>query len=392
MRKLVSGAKWSALSSRPGVRCLMLVVLAVAVLLSLQPLLWETTAQRFRREMREIRRSPTPTTDCWDWSRKIRMHDYLNRPEEIQLIVAALSEANCEVRGTAAAGLLCFGPNASEAVPAATRCLSDVYPVVRSNAAAALGEILANTQNKVPTASDALRRALTDTSAHVRMAAAGALIRIGDYRGVVEALQDGLRNEEQDVRRFAAYKMAGLRLPAAALSSAVPALIEATHDPSCWTRLHAAETLVAAGESRRALATVFETLPYGYTPWLRYCIFIARSIDPADGPAKRLLIQHVHHESPNIRLVAAAGLLRLREFRSAIPILVDGLKDEDKMIRADVLQALQSLGPDDAAAIPLLAAAWESNDAEGTEALDAVIQNIAPKLPPGELKRIKGEN
>jgi HEAT repeat protein len=272
-----------------------------------------------------------------------------------------------------------FGPNASDAVPAAIKCLSDVYPVARSNAAAALGEILANTEVKVPTANDALRRALTDPSAHVRMAAAGALIRIGDYRGVVAALRDGLRNEEQDVRRFAAYKMAGLRLPAAALSSAVPALVEVTHDPSCWTRLDAAQTLVAAGESERALATVFEALPDTYTPWLRYCIFIVRSIDPADGPAKELLSQHIDHASPKIRLVAAAGLLRFREFRRSIPILANALKDEDGMIRADVLQALQSLGPDDAAAIPLLAAAREDSEDTDTEALDAVMRRIGRK-------------
>ncbi len=130
------------------------------------------------------------------------LRDWLDRHRlqlrRIQMLTAALRDADAGVRRNAVRTLGQIGPAAAEAMPALISALRDEHTVFYSDAAKALGQIGPAAAEAMP----ALISALRDEHASVRRGAAEALKRIGP--AAVPALITALQAADWYVRRGAA--------------------------------------------------------------------------------------------------------------------------------------------------------------------------------------------
>ena len=192
-------------------------------------------------------------------SRHIPPPDALRRSDHpahaaVSSLIQLLADESDSVR-TAAAGAL--GAIADPtAVPALIAALKDTHPDVRANAATALGAIGAPAKAAVPVLINrskivmnrelesiirglggigtpdvvpVLTEALTDSSALIRLTAAGALADAADPTAV-PALIAALKDKDNDVRAAAAIALGAIGAPAKA---AVPVLIDMLEQAGC---------------------------------------------------------------------------------------------------------------------------------------------------------------
>jgi HEAT repeat protein len=149
----------------------------------------------------------------------------------VKELVAALSDANAEVRGAAAWSIAQVGPRASEAGTPLAHLLKDGDVHIRECAALALGSFGKGAATAVPD----LGAALKDPAATVRMAAATALGQMGvaakpavpQLTAVLQATNSlQMSNEEVQVVRNIAYALGNIGPDAGA---AIPALKQIQH-------------------------------------------------------------------------------------------------------------------------------------------------------------------
>jgi HEAT repeat protein len=160
-----------------------------------------------------------------------------------------LSGEDVVERQGAVLALAKFGP---PAVPALAHALDDKQLVnVRLWAAHALGKIGAKAEGAVPR----LEAALKDPSGLVRVEAALALWRIGQYKEAVPALIKELKDADPGVRSRAAEMLGAIGPPA---KKAVPGLVEGLKDPGVMVKGRPeGDTLVPVREAMgRALKKV----------------------------------------------------------------------------------------------------------------------------------------
>ena len=157
--------------------------------------------------------------------------------EAVPALVRILQKDESRIQTMAGWALYRTGPGAKEAVPALLAALREnKFPLVRREAARALGAIGPDAREALP----ALTAALEDENGFVRVAAAAALWQVGqDARGI-PLIITALKDQPVVSARIAADTLAELG-PGA--KPAVPALVETLKDPASCARVAAARAL-----------------------------------------------------------------------------------------------------------------------------------------------------
>jgi HEAT repeat protein len=228
----------------------------------------------------------------------------------VPTLVKALDEGGEDVRASAAAALAMIGPPAADAAEALVRALRDNVPGSRE-ALVGIG---------LP-AVPALKVALKDENADVRMRAVRALGRIGHRAQVnVPELAEMLGDRDRDVRIFAVKSLGMIGAPASESAAEL------------------AVTLMDKDEHVREVSA----------GTLRILDPSARSVLPA-------LKEALENEDPKRRLLAVSALGRIGPAaKDAVSGLVKTLDDEDLEVRYATASALGDIGPAARVAIPAL--------------------------------------
>ena len=152
----------------------------------------------------------------------------------VGVLVTALQRGDIELRRQAAAALRNIGPDAADAVPDLIKTLKDPDAELRHNAAVALGGIGDKAEKAVP----ALVAMLTDVKEvqEPRMAAAGALSRIGPVPAAIDALPRLLQlisnaADDSDVRWRTVWALRPHNVNLQKIPGVYPALTKVLKEP-----------------------------------------------------------------------------------------------------------------------------------------------------------------
>lgn len=247
------------------------------------------------------------------------------------------------------------------------KALTGNDPVVRRDAARALGQLGADSPDAVP----ALVKALGDPDDEVRRLAVASLGEIRpDAKLVIEPLAGALKDRIASVRQQAAVVL-GEYGPAA--KSALPALVARVRNPGegGGVRQQASRAIGRIGpEAKEAVPALIGMLDSGDGSMLWwYAAEALAQIGPDALPAVVAILRKPDG-SINARAMDAAG----RFGRSGAPALRDALKARDPAVQLAAASALVYASPEDAApARPILdAAVRDPNSIRRSTALNAL--------------------
>jgi HEAT repeat protein len=292
--------------------------------------------------------------------------------QSIQRLLLGLAAAEREDRKHAAQRLRAIASAAAEAVPEVVprlaTALRDADRDVRLAAVGALGKVGPAAAEGAP----ALVGALGDADKEVRRAAAATLGQIRPA-AAVPALVGALRDADRDVRRAAVATLGEIG-PAAA--EAVPALVSALNDPMVGVRGGAAWALgrigPAAAEAVPALAGALKATTAPFVS--RAAVEALGKIGPVAVP---VLVGALGNANEEVRRVAAWALGRIGPAAAeAVPALVGAFKKAAaSSVRPVAAAALGKIGP---AAVPALVGALGDADKEVRRVAAATLGEIGP--------------
>lgn len=220
--------------------------------------------------------------------------------------IEALSDEDPIVRSEAADALGLLGESATDAIPMLSDALRDDYEPVCLNAAYALGAI-------GEPAVSALIEKLEDENGSARRMAAYGLAAVG--APAVSALCDALENDNDEVRHQATYALAQI---GSAAEPAVPALMELTEDRKVEVRRYIPEAFGAIGA-------------------------------PAAPAVSKLIDMLANDEDVQVRFESALALGQIGPASSdAIPVLKESLFDKNRYVRDNSIHALKRIGTPEA--------------------------------------------
>lgn len=242
-------------------------------------------------------------------------------------LVDRLTSPEKQVRLHAADDLGLLGAGAGDAIPVLASALGDEYEPVALNAAYALAGMGA-------VGAATLTRSLTSDDRHVARNAAYGLAAAGT--AAAEALVDLLGHENEQARGYAAYALGEIGLAGSDLAQpAVAGLARLAGDPAEWVRRNMAEALGTLDVSNDhvahegCMATLMKTL------------------GDTDG---------------QVRFTTGLSLARIgADAASATSALQNALKDENRYVRANAVDALNRIGTPEAKSVLidyLLASRW----------------------------------
>jgi HEAT repeat protein len=227
------------------------------------------------------------------------------------LIQRLHNDPDWSVRQYSAEALGDIGPVAIKAAPDLQKALGDKMVQVRNAATWALGKMKAK---------QTLIECVKDKDTEVRANVIIALSNLKDPEVIPTFAERLLKDDEPRVRLVA---VVGLELLGKEAAPAVPQLQEALADKSDEVRQQAAQALRTIGPPARAAVPTL--------------LKVARS-DPA----------------PKAREAAAWALyaIGMKNQKSALPTLIDMLKDTDTAVPSFALYCLEQMGVDAQAALP----------------------------------------
>lgn len=319
--------------------------------------------------------------------------------ENVPALRAALKHKDFIIRHTAAAVLGIIGPEAGAAIPDLIECLKDPYEIVRGTSATALGRI---TIDEFAITVPALRHALSDKDAAVRLRAADSLDRFGaDAKDAVPELVAALKDPDDEVRAAAASALAAIGSEATA---AVPALAEALKDSDTVVRVKAADALAKIGPAAQAVAPELCGALRDNTTVVRLSVVIALM---QIMPIKRDYVSDIVLLLQNdpevlVRSQAAIALGKTKEASIAVPALIQALNDKESRVGQAAAESLAEFGPEAKSAVAALLDAKKGHvglaavralksiepavlNPEGRKAVDALIEQLKN---PNEMERL----
>lgn len=295
-------------------------------------------------------------------------------------LVRALRDQDNWVSALAAEALGEIGDSAAEAaVPALVRSLRHPNPLIRANAAEALGKMGTAARGAIPPLVNALRdpedlvrieslRALgelaetgkstvqpvlaaaSDANPEVRAAAVEAVGRLGGLGADgAPVLVGAVGDDNEEVRLQAGKALARITRPT---KSVLDGLCQLLEDSNLSVQVQAAETLAQLGEAACATGPGLLRAAQSGEADLRVAALraIAQILPPEGADAFQ---KGLRDARPEVRKVAAAGLVRLAEAPAeAGPELLEALHDPEPTVRCDVARVLARFDPLPADALP----------------------------------------
>ncbi|MBC8235964.1 HEAT repeat domain-containing protein, partial [bacterium] len=301
--------------------------------------------------------------------------------QDIEYLIEQLGGEDVSARLQAAEALGEIGSTAQDAVPALIEVLRDEgynylfksfqAEAARRKAAWALGQIGESAKTVLVTA-------LKSESDLIRVGAAYALYQIDESKlsMVMPVLIEGL-NDDEDVASDAAWALGEI---GAAAKDATPTLIEALKNPSPNVRRSATSALSAIGTS--AVPSLTQTLEKEDSLLRIGSAYTLYQIDESKlNMVMPILIEGLSDENEEIRSQSAWMLSQIgAAAKDAVPALVEALTDKHEEVRTIAVEALGAIG--DAAAVPALIGALKDEvlNIRGS-AIGALIQIGKPAAP-----------
>ena len=234
----------------------------------------------------------------------------LEERESLRTLLELLENDNPEVRHSAAYALGELGPIAKESAAAlAKRLLSDENILVRASAAASLGYI-----RNVPVGAPALAQGLTDGSPLVRTQAAQAIGGFGEQASC--AITDLLYNAVNDTSLLSRYAALGaLEELALYATDAAPKLAELIGDQDEFTRILALQALRKIGPRGRQAIPILINLANNHQRAQTRCKAINALLNVCDdeGRITPVFQSLLGDRSPEVREEAEFSLKYLHD-------------------------------------------------------------------------------
>lgn len=264
------------------------------------------------------------------------------KPAELASLIATVAHGTPAERERAAMQLGRWGPQAAAAIPVLTRALSDSSAVIRTAAARALGDIgpgVATDKAALTTLIDVLH----DHDWRVREAAARTLGQLGAQAGLaIPALSQALGNAQPEVYRAAADALAALG------PNGTLALIRALGQPSWWAKTEAADRLKRLGASARPALLQALDNPQEPSEIRLGIIQLLGELGPETIPALVKIVATPSNDRP-LRLTAMQALGRIGPAVAADPSALTAIKqwlrDPEPEFRTAASQALATIEP-----------------------------------------------
>jgi alpha-L-fucosidase len=215
--------------------------------------------------------------------------------------------------------------------------------VERWQALEALGERPVKYPQLVPP----LLQALADPDAEVRWRSEFVLGRMGPE--IEPTLRQGLDLREPEIRRGAAFALAGL---GAKDVMVVSALQGALKEKDALTRCWATRALGQSAEDRYTASDLGRALSDPEADVRRSAVVALTQIGPRAAAAVPALVKLLDDNDRSLRWRAALALGQIGPAaKAAAPALVAALKDGDEDVRLRAAQALARIGPDGVTAL-----------------------------------------
>lgn len=281
-----------------------------------------------------------------------------------------------------------IGPAAKSAAPDLAKLLKEADPEVRLQASVALGQI---GPAAAPQAASLLPL-LADEQPGVQIGAIFALGKIGS-KEAVPALEKNLKSDNAFLKMISAWALAKISPDdSAKVTQAIDLILVALKDKDPHTRRGAAQALYELkAPPEKVGPALMESLADADPSVVAHVIDSFVALGPKAAPRAADALKR-----KEVRGLAVQVLRRLGpDAASAVPALIDALKEEDTAFRREVLFALAAIGPAAKDAVPVLIKAVSDPNEELRPAACYALGKIGPaaSLAVPELrKNLRGED
>jgi HEAT repeat protein len=271
-------------------------------------------------------------------------------------------------------------PQDKVALPALIALLRDADAGVRSIALTGLQQL--STEAEVDAALPAISELLKDQDRGVRLAAAEALWQISEDAGpAVPVLVEALEDKDDRLRSHAARILGEVGTAARAALPALRAVL-ADKGAGAAVRIAAAEAVWRINaDVRAAVPVLIEALKSKDDQRRSHAASVLREIGAAAvdaAPALRELLEEDTIDSA-VRLSAAEALWQItHDVRTAMPVLIETLQNDEKDARIEAAAILEKIGPAAKDAVPALGEALNDPDEEVRSAAARALKAVDP--------------